>query len=209
MKNSITTLKKKERPYKRDYTNFEEENLIKDIEKLNMTENILKINDLNKKYVTFHDNVMQVVNKNAPFKQLSNREIKRKKKPWITKGIITSIHKRNSYLKKFRKTDNQLFFIRYKCYRDKISHLIRKSKKDYYCKKFNRCRQNIQKIWQQINKIIHKSKNKDYVTCLKTEKGIISDPFATGNKFNEFYTFVASKLVSKIKKNLLNTNLWT
>ena len=143
MKNSITTLKKKERPYKRDYTNFEEENLIKDIEKLNMTENILKINDLNKKYVTFHDNVMQVVNKNAPFKQLSNREIKRKKKPWITNGIITSIHKRNSYLKKFRKTDNQRFFIRYKCYRDKINHLIRKSKKDYYYKKFNRCRQNI------------------------------------------------------------------
>ena len=173
-----------------------------------MTENILKINDLNKKYVTFHDNVMQVVNKNAPFKQLSNREIKRKKKPWITNGIITSIHKRNSYLKKFRKTDNQLFFIRYKCYRDKINHLIRKSKKDYYCKKFNRCRQNIQKIWQQINKIIHKSKNKDYVTCIKTEKGIISNPFAIGNKFNEFYTSVASKLVSKIKKNII-TNLWT
>ena len=165
-----------------------------------MTENILKINDLNKKYVTFHDNVMQVVNKNAPFKQLSYREIKRKKKPWITNGIITSIHKRNSYLKKFRKTDNQLFFIRYKCYRDKINHLIRKSKKDYYCKNFNRCRQNIRKIWQQINKIIHKSKNKDYVTCIKTEKGIISDPFAIGNKFNEFYTSVASKLVSKIKK---------
>ena len=89
MKNSITTLKKKEKAYKRDYTNFEEENLIKDIEKLNMTENILKINDLNKKYVTFHDNAMQVVNKSAPFKQLSNREIKRKKKPWITNGIIT------------------------------------------------------------------------------------------------------------------------
>ena len=42
-------LKKKEKPYKRHYTNFDEENLIKDIGKLNLTENILKINDLNKK----------------------------------------------------------------------------------------------------------------------------------------------------------------
>ena len=142
---------------------------------------------------------MQVVNKNAPLKELSNREIKRKKKPWITKGIITSIHKRNSYLKKFRKTDNQLFFIRYKCYRDKINHFIRKSKKDYYCKKFNKCSQNTSKLWQQINKIVHKNENKDYVTCIKTGKGIISYPFAIGNKFNEFYTSVASKLVSKIK----------
>ena len=39
-------LKRKEKPYKRDYTNFDEENLIKDIGKLNLTENILKIKDL-------------------------------------------------------------------------------------------------------------------------------------------------------------------
>ena len=76
-----------------------------------MTENILKINNLNKKYDAFHENLMQVVNKNVPLKEMSNKEIK-KKKPWIIKGIIMSIHKRKSYLKKFRKTDNQLFFIK-------------------------------------------------------------------------------------------------
>ena len=94
------------------FANLDEDNLIKDIRKLNLTENILKINDLNKKYDAFHENLMQVVNKNVPLKEMSNKEIKKKKKPWIIKGIITSIHKRNSYLKKFRKTDNQLFFIR-------------------------------------------------------------------------------------------------
>ena len=58
-----------------------------------MTENILKINDLNKKYVTFHDNVMQVVNKNAPFKQLSNREIKRKKNLGLPMGSLPQFTK--------------------------------------------------------------------------------------------------------------------
>ena len=98
---------------------------------------------------------MRVVNKNVPLKEMSNKQIKRKKKPWITQGIITSIHKRNSYLKKIRKTDN---------HRDKINHLIRKNKKNYYCKYFNKSSQNIQKMWQQINKILHKNKNKDHVT---------------------------------------------
>ena len=42
---------------------------------------------------------MQVVNKNVPLKEMSNKEIKMKKKPWTTKEIIMSIHKRNSYLK--------------------------------------------------------------------------------------------------------------
>ena len=95
--------KKKEKPSKRDYTNFDEENLIKDIGKLNLTENILKINDLNKKYDAFCKNLMQVVNKNVPLKEMSNKEVKRKKKPCITKGIITSIHKRNSSIKNLGK----------------------------------------------------------------------------------------------------------
>ena len=116
---------------------------------------------------------MQVVKKNVPLKEMSNKVIKRKKKSWITKGIITSIHKKNSYLKNFRKTDNQLFFIRYKCYRDKIKHLIRKNKKKYYCKYFSKFSQNIRKMWQQITKIVHKNKNKDHVTCIKTELFLI------------------------------------
>ena len=131
-------IKKKGKPYKRDYTNFDEENLINDIKKQKLTENISKINDLNEKYNTFHDKVMEAVNKNIPLKELSNKEIKRNKKPWITKGITTSIRKRTSYLNKFRKTNNQLFFVRYQYYRHKINHLIRKSKKNYYCNYFKK-----------------------------------------------------------------------
>ena len=104
---------------------------------------------------------MQVAHKNIPLKKLSNKKIIRKKKPWITKGIITSIYKRTSYLNKFKKTNNPLFFIRYKYYRDQINHLIRKSKKEYYCKYFNKNTNNTRKMWQQINKIVHKNKNKD------------------------------------------------
>ena len=59
-----------------------------------MTENILKINDLNKKYDAFHENLMQVVNKNVPLKEMSNKEIKRKKKPWTTKGINVNSQKK-------------------------------------------------------------------------------------------------------------------
>ena len=65
--------------------------------------NKLKKNDLNEKYDYFHGNIMQVVNKNIPLKKLPNKENKRKKKPWITKGIITSIHKRTSYPNKLKK----------------------------------------------------------------------------------------------------------
>ena len=76
MENSAITLKKG-KLYKKGYTNFDEENLIKGIGKMNLTENILKINYLNKKYDAFHENLMPVVNKNVPLKEMSNKENKK------------------------------------------------------------------------------------------------------------------------------------
>ena len=89
---------------------------------------------------------MQVDNKNVPLKEFSNKEIKRKKKHWINEGIITSIHKRNSYIKKFRKTDD---------FPLSDTNAWIQSKNDYYCKHLNKDSENIRKMWQQINKTVH------------------------------------------------------
>ena len=48
-------------------------------------------------------------------------------------------------------------------------------------------------MWQQINKIV-----------IRTEKGLISDTFAIGKKFNECFTSAANKLVPKIKTKSSN-----
>ena len=38
----------------------------------------------------------------------------------------------------------------------------------------------MKKMWQQINKIIHKGKNKDNINCTKTSHGIEKKPHAIG-----------------------------
>ena len=57
----------------------------------------------------------------------------------------------------------------------------------------------MKKTWKQVNGIIHKVKNKDVITCIKTAKGFESDPRHIGNCFNDYFTCVAKNLVSKIK----------
>ena len=49
---------------------------------------------------------MKVIDKNAPLKKLTEEELKRSKKPWITKGILTSSKKKNILLKKIIKSKN-------------------------------------------------------------------------------------------------------
>ena len=57
----------------------------------------------------------------------------------------------------------------------------------------------MKKTWKQINKIIHKGKNKDNINCIKTSRGIENNPHVTGNKFNNYFTTRTQSLVSKIK----------
>ena len=144
---------------------------------------------------------MPVINKHALFKELSNREIKKLKKPWVIKGIATAINKRNSFLKKFLKTKDQFWFIRYKNHRAKINHLLRKSKKNHYNQLYSKSNNDMKKTWKEINKIIHKNKTRDTILCVTTEKGVESNPYKIANKFNDFYTTISTKLVTKIKTN--------
>ena len=58
----------------------------------------------------------------------------------------------------------------------------------------------MKKTWKEINKIIHKNK-RDTILCVTTEKGVKSNPYKIANKFNDFYTTIATKLVTKIKTN--------
>ena len=44
------------------------------------------------------------------------------------------------------------------------------------------------KIWKQINKTIHKGKNKNNINCIKTSHRIEIKPYAIGNKFNNYFT---------------------
>ena len=57
----------------------------------------------------------------------------------------------------------------------------------------------MKKTRQEINEIMHKGKNKDYINCIKTSNGIENNPHAIGNKFNNYFTTIAQNLVSKIK----------
>ena len=83
------------------------------------------------------ENLEQVVNTlldgHAPLKQLTKREIKTERKPWLTTGILMSIHIKNKLYNKFCKAkDNQrkeLLYQRFKTYRNLLSNLTKKVKK--------------------------------------------------------------------------------
>ena len=95
-----------------------------------------------------------VIDKHIPTKQLSKNDIKHIPKPWITCGIKTSIKIKNKLYHNFLKTKSEYYHHKYKLYRNKINHLIRISKTNYYNNYFSTNKANIKNVWKGIKQIM-------------------------------------------------------
>ena len=69
---------------KRDYSSFDKEKFIRDFQKSDLKDKISNMS-LNDKYDFLHENTMNTINKNIPYKELSMNELKRKKNHGLLK----------------------------------------------------------------------------------------------------------------------------
>ena len=131
----------KQRKKIRDYSSFNANRFLSKLQEIEGSNS--SDNDTNQSFTTFYKKINCLVNKHAPMKTLSKRRGKILSKPWITKGIRTSI-----------RIKNNLFFNadweHYKLYRNKITSLTRQSKKNYYERYFEENINNSKETWRGI-----------------------------------------------------------
>ena len=142
----------------RDFSKFSSSSFIADLIQVDWDEIIAKgTDDINKIFSSFYNKLNKIVNKHAPFKTMSKRRKTKLSKPWITKGIRTSI-----------KIKNRLYMsgdhAQYKHYRNTISKLTRISKKQCYSQFFTNNLKNMQKTWEGINTLLNRKKK---INCPK------------------------------------------
>ena len=133
-----------------------------------------------------------MINKHAPLKPLSKRKFKQSLKPWITKGLLKSIKIKNAL---FAEGDIDKYKYKYKSYRNKITTLIRQSKKLYYHTYFT----------QHIVVGLIKRLNGNGVTRNPAER--------PPNVLNDYFSTVGQKLAANVpdsnchyREYLTNTN---
>ena len=111
-------------------------------------------NDVNDIFDSFINKVTAIVDKFAPLKRLSNKQIKNFAKPWVTVGIRKPIQIKNRLYKQYIRSRNPCMFVRYKLYRNLTNSLLRLSKKMYYSEYFKIHTANMKNIWKGINELI-------------------------------------------------------
>ena len=161
-----------------------------------------KSNFINDIYNDIQTQFADTLNTHAPYKFLSKQDLKWKQSPWIHKGIQKLMKVRDTIHRKYLRSKSSFWFNRFKYYRNLIKKLIFKAKKEFYNKYFEKHKCNSKKIWKGIGKIIHKQgKTNSGDIYIKENNNIYTDPSIVTNKFNEFYTTIANKLVDKIDKS--------
>ena len=85
----------------------------------------------------------------------SRKETKLKNKPWLSKGILISIQKKNLLYKRALKLNDSNTWAQYKVYRNKLTHIKEYAKRLYIKNLVNDNKHDTSSLWKIINKIIH------------------------------------------------------
>ena len=97
---------------------------------------------------------LKALNRHAPLKKLSPKEIKIKNKPWLNTIILKMIKIRNKvFHRKKRQPNNEHCKRLYNLLRNRINRELKKSKKQYYKDYFNEHVNNIKKHGKVLRKL--------------------------------------------------------
>ena len=110
--------------YQRDFSNLNEEELLAEVQAINWEEVLPSAPDVNLIFDSFHAKITEIVDKHAPLRKLSKKEMQLRAKPWITKGLKAAIAIKNKLYKSYLKFKNDYYFSKYKPYRNNLKHLV-------------------------------------------------------------------------------------
>ena len=178
------------------YYDYSTKNMGKLCEILGPKLSSIKENDFSDFFDTFQNCVDETCKLETPKISKRNRTVN----PWITQGLVNSIHKKHKLYKTWKKSISNKnkegdleMYSKYKEYRKIASNLIKHAKKNYYGNEFKKHSGNSKKTWEIINKLRGKSiKHKMSSFVIGDERIMCRRIIA--NKFNDYFVNLAGKM---------------
>ena len=134
--------------------------------------------------------------------KFASQKIPKEEIIWIASGLKKSSIKKELLYKNFIKNRTPKNEQDNKTYRNKLNHLVRIAKKNYYSQKFSRAQNDIKSTWNTINELLDKNKTTKPLlgTFMNNKNEEISDPKLIANNFNEFSVLMQHQRISYISQ---------
>ena len=181
--------KHKEKIFRRDYSNYNEEAFLNEFTSIDWSNLFHGLSDTTEMFDKFYTKVSNIINSHLPLKPLTRKESKFQTKPWITLGLKVSIANKNRLYRHYLKTRTYYSHTKFKCYRNKLNHLLRLSKTNYYKQYFIINKTKTKEIWKGINQLIClKSKGSMLPSKLIINEHEITNDKAIADQLNKFFS---------------------
>ena len=158
---------------------------------------VCNTNNVNIAYKHFNDKLQYYYDKNIPICKVKNKRNK-PKNPWITKGILKSIQTRNRLFKQHLRNPTDANLKAYRTYRNKLTKLIRTSRKLYFSDKINKAGSNTNATWKVIKEVMGTKTDPPPTDNITLNGTKIDQPNQCANSFNSFFTNIGPELARKI-----------
>ena len=158
---------------------------------------VYNVNNVNTAYKYFNDKLLYYYEKNIPLCKSRNKRNK-PRNPWITKGLLKSRQTRNRLYKLHLRNPNDANLNTYKIYRNKLTKLIRISRRLYFSNRIKKASSNTNATWKIIKEVMGKKTDPPPTANITLNGTNIHDPSLYANSFNSFFTNIGPELASKI-----------
>jgi hypothetical protein len=150
-------------------------------------------------YSSFLNKFNDTYNSCFPLKKIKNKR-PTVKKPWLSKGLLKSIKQKNRLYKRYLNSPSSDNLVKYKIFKNKLTHSLRIAMRLYYEEQINRNKSNCKNTWNILNEIINKSKreNKKLPSTFVINQQECSDPYAIANQFSDYFSNIGLNLIKKI-----------
>ena len=142
-----------------------------------------------------------LIDKYLPLRKLSRKEKSFWFKPWLTRGIRTSMNTRDALHRESLKSDNEEDHKYYKRYKNFVTRMQNKSYNDYHSKNLEEHQKNNnkKKIWESINEIAnYKRKKTTEIKWLAHEGTQIRGTKEITNCLNTHFNSIGKRMAEKI-----------
>lgn len=135
----------------------------------------------------------------------------RKKKAWVTNGLVNSIKTRDRLFQNYIKNPlNQELKQDYINYRNKLNALIKKTKHDYFKNKIEKNKFDSKNLWNVVKEYSNTNKKDDDTDINKIilDNGEeVNDKIAIANHYNTFFSNVGKNFAAKIDHMTNNSQI--
>lgn len=165
---------------------FDKSSFIEDMSNIDWSE-VDQVQDPECALESFCDFFREAVSRNTIISKCKRR-YNSPRCPWITKGLLKSMRKKENLYKKTKKRPfNLKLASRYKKYCNILNSLLKKAKKSYYEKEFISRQNNSKRKWELLNTFLNRTTCHTSISKIMYNDCTYDDALEIANAFSDFF----------------------